>query len=290
MAVQISELANSHSQGFGGSDAQHWLSAGRNGVLSVTAKERIKDVKWHRISTFNANTDAQKAGHDFEDKIGNIYPHFEKEKKLSKVLRKTFKFETYAHADFFNEGNVYECKFVQKDIERVLKQYQAQLQWYYMLGADNVYIIHGKGGIDEGIATIEDINIVKVPQDKILQKEILQGLKIAQEYYDKLPGNEFEEISKDAELDNLCEEVGNLQGALNDIESQIKEKKEKIFQLMKEKEIDKISTENCNITYLCGGVRKTFDSTKFKKDHPDIYNEYIKETLATDTIRISINN
>ena len=290
MAVQLSELANSHSQGFGGSDAQHWLSAGRNGVLSVTAKERIKDVKWHRISTFNANTDAQRAGHDFEEKIANIYPHFEKEKRLEKVLRKTFKFYTYAHADFFNEGNVYECKFVQKDIDKVVKQYQAQLQWYYMLGADNVYIIHGRGGIDEGIATIEDINIVKVLQDKQVQKEILQGLKIAQEYYDKLPANEFDDIKKDAELDNLCEEVGNLQGALNDIESQIKEKKEKILQLMKEKEIDKVSTENCNITYLCAVVRKSFDSTKFKKDHPDMYNEYIKETTTADTIRISINN
>lgn len=290
MAVQLSELANSHSYGFGGSDAQHWLSAGRNGVLSATAKERIKDVKWHRISTFNANTDAQKAGHDFEEKIANIYPHFEKEKRLEKVLRKTFKFYTYAHADFFNEGNVYECKFVQKDIDKVVKQYQAQLQWYYMLGADNVYIIHGRGGVDEGIATIEDINIIKVLQDKQMQREILQGLKIAQEYYDKLPSNEFEDIQEDAELDNLCEEVGNLQGAWNDIESQIKEKKEKILQLMKEKEIDKVSTENCNITYLCGGVRKSFDSTKFKKDHPDIYNEYIKETTTADTIRISINN
>lgn len=289
MAVQIAELANSHAYGFGGSDAQHWLSAGRNGVLSVTAKERIKDVKWHRISTFNANTDAQKAGHDFEEKIGNIYPHFEREKRISKKLRKSFQFDTYAHADFYNEGNVYECKFVQKDIDKVLKQYQAQLQWYYMLGADNVYIIHGRGGVDEGIATIADINIVKVSQDQSMQKEILQGLKIAQEYYDKLPNNEFDEIQENAELDNLCEEVGNLQGALNDIESQIKEKKEKILQLMKEKEIDKVSSENCNITYLCGGVRKSFDSVNFKKDHPDIYNEYIKETVTADTIRISIN-
>lgn len=289
MAVQFLELADSHSQGFGGSDAQHWASAGRNGVLSVTAKERIKDVKWHRISTFNANTDAQKAGHDFEEKIGKIYPHFEKEKKLEKVLRKSFKFYTYAHADFYNEGNVYECKFVQKDIDKVLKQYQAQLQWYYMLGADNVYIIHGKGGVEEGIATIKDINIVKVEQDKTLQKEILQGLKIAQDFYDKLPNNEFDEIKEDAELDNLCEEVGNLQGALNDIESQIKEKKEKILQLMKDKEIDKVLTENCNIAYLCGGVRKSFDSTKFKREHPDMYNEYIKETITNDTIRITIN-
>lgn len=44
--------------------------------------------------------------------------------------------------------------------------------------------------------------------------------------------------------------------------------------------------EGFKISRVQGGVRKTFDSARFKAEHGDIYEQYVKETYTTDTVRI----
>ena len=133
----------------GGSDAAlvyHVTECGVDG-LSNTDIKRLKvlfgcmpPVEWGG----NAYT---KAGHDFEDFVADFMPKYmwvkaEREKVMHGKQYKNF--ASQAHADFYADGVVYECKCVaKKTTERVAKDYYAQLQWYYMLGAKMVYLIHG---------------------------------------------------------------------------------------------------------------------------------------------------
>ena len=133
----------------GGSDAAlvyHVTECGVEG-LSNTDIKRLKvlfgcmpPVEWGG----NAYT---KAGHDFEDFVYDFLPKYmgvqaEREKVMHGQQYKNF--ASQAHADFYADGVVYECKCVgKKTTERVAKDYYAQLQWYYMLGAKMVYLVHG---------------------------------------------------------------------------------------------------------------------------------------------------
>ena len=44
--------------------------------------------------------------------------------------------------------------------------------------------------------------------------------------------------------------------------------------------------EEFKISRVSGGVRKTFDSARFKAEHGDIYEQYVKETYTTDSVRL----
>jgi predicted phage-related endonuclease len=49
---------------------------------------------------------------------------------------------------------------------------------------------------------------------------------------------------------------------------------------------NKVETDTFTVTFVAGSIRKTFDSKKLKEDHPDVYEQYAKESLASDSIRI----
>lgn len=148
------EIAATRVGFLGGSDAAlvyHVTECGVEG-LSNTDIKRLKvlfgcipPVEWGG----NAYT---KAGHDFEDYVVDFLPTYigvqaEREKVMHGTQYKNF--ATQAHADFFADGVVYECKCVgKKTTERVEKDYYAQLQWYYMLGARMVYLVHGCSATD----------------------------------------------------------------------------------------------------------------------------------------------
>ena len=133
----------------GGSDAAlvyHVTECGVEG-LSNTDIKRLKVLFGCMQPADWGGNAYTKAGHDFEDYIADFLPTYmgvqaEREKVMHGQQYKNF--ATQAHADFYADGVVYECKCVgKKTTERVVKDYYAQLQWYYMLGAKMVYLIHG---------------------------------------------------------------------------------------------------------------------------------------------------
>ena len=46
-----------------------------------------------------------------------------------------------------------------------------------------------------------------------------------------------------------------------------------------------IETDLCKITYVPEGMRESFNTTKFKKDHPDLYREYLEVSKTSPSIR-----
>ena len=51
-----------------------------------------------------------------------------------------------AHADYTIGGTVFELKYIYNTpTQKVAQRYECQLQWYYMLGAEAVVLVHGEG-------------------------------------------------------------------------------------------------------------------------------------------------
>lgn len=66
---------------------------------------------------------------------------------------------------------------------------------------------------------------------------------------------------------------------------------EKAKELLKEQYLasgeTKVENELFNMTYIAEGFRESFDVTKFRKEHPELYEKYIKISKVNDSIRIT---
>ena len=86
-----------------------------------------------------------------------------------------------------------------------------------------------------------------------------------------------------------------ISATIADFERQVKYIKEQeeslktaILNEMEAKGIIKIETEDLIINYIQPTDRETFDSKGFKKDYPDIYDEYVKMTPVKSSVRLKV--
>lgn len=164
----------------GGSDATMVYKVGRKGINSICAtdKKRLAVCLGLTEPTTWGGNKWTDAGHDFEDNFGKELEtrgvQFEREKLFHGEQFNHF--ATCAHADFVVRNTVYECKCVKsKTYEAVLTRYFAQLQWYYMLGADKVFLVHATAPTEKYTTTF-------VPRNETVINIIRDGLKLLDTY------------------------------------------------------------------------------------------------------------
>ncbi len=79
---------------------------------------------------------------------------------------------------------------------------------------------------------------------------------------------------------------------IDEEEKELKEKKEKIREIllkeMEDKNILKLENENISITYKAPTERETFRTKDFKKDLPDLYDTYVEFTPVKSSLLIKI--
>lgn len=79
---------------------------------------------------------------------------------------------------------------------------------------------------------------------------------------------------------------------IDEEEKELKEKKEKIREIllkeMEDKNILKLENEKISITYKAPTERETFRTAKFKKDLPDLYDTYVEFTPVKSSLVIKI--
>lgn len=79
---------------------------------------------------------------------------------------------------------------------------------------------------------------------------------------------------------------------IDEEEKELKEKKEKIREIllkeMEDKNILKLENENISITYKAPTERETFRTKDFKKDLPDLYDTYVEFTPVKGSLVIKI--
>lgn len=99
-------------------------------------------------------------------------------------------------------------------------------------------------------------------------------------------------IVKEMEEFKLRQNIANELISIDKEERELKEKKEKIREIilkeMEEKNILKLENENISITYKIPTERETFRTAKFKKDLPDLYDTYVEFTPVKGSLLIKI--
>jgi hypothetical protein len=97
-------------------------------------------------------------------------------------------------------------------------------------------------------------------------------------FYGQLPATVTEVEDYVVSLTNLVkektEELNNIKGGLCD--------------MMLEKNIKQYSSEKIQLTTVTPKPRETFDTTRFKKEHPDLYTEYVKLSEVKPSVRITV--
>ena len=73
-----------------------------------------------------------------------------------------------------------------------------------------------------------------------------------------------------------------------EIEDKEKELKSKILAEMEAHGIIKIETDELTISYVASYDKESFDSKSFKKDNPDLYDEYVKISPVKASVRMKV--
>lgn len=296
------EIQQTRIGGLGGSDAEMLLRIGRNGMSALTAT----DMK--RLSVMMAIAEPEpfggniytNAGHAFEDYAESVLPvgqtQLLREEKLEKKLARNFK--TFAHADFTYRASaksklfdVVECKFVQKDTDKVAQEYMAQLQWYYIMGANTVTLYHGRGQVDPFDPETIDAVRYEIDRNDETCALILAGVKTL----DKAISDGWKPITPDKQSieDTSCtvraafERLRSIKAQQEQLAQEEAEAKAIVESYMMDFECSSIyDGEGNTVVMTKASSSRTFDSAKFLKAHPE-YNtdEYYKTTNRKGSIQ-----
>ena len=305
------EIQSTRVGGFGGSDAALFLRiAKRGGVegLSNTDLYRIAVAMGIKPYAPVPVTEAMQAGHTFEDSYERMLKdrgdkNFEREVKIMPHKLQMQNFAVFAHADFVfytHEGRYYnsadyfdavhECKFIKDEcicIEEVAKTYEAQLQWYYMLGVEFVDLIRGYGDPMQ-----PNIQRIAIEEDRTIVEQLLQGIQILDDAIEHGWAPEIEEefaCTMSEKMQAIISDYERLKFEKNAIDEKLDELQKQIIEYMSIGNVAKINATLGTISRTADSVVESFDSKKFEKENPDVYKQYIKKSTRKGSIRYIIN-
>ena len=86
----------------------------------------------------------------------------------------------------------------------------------------------------------------------------------------------------------VASQLAEFERVANEIKDKQKKLKDKILAEMEERGILKIETDELTITYIAESSRETFDGKAFRKDNPDLYDEYVKIGTVSASVRMKL--
>ena len=298
------EIETTRVGGFGGSDAALFLRIAKKGGvdgLSNTDLYRIAVAMGIKPYVPVSPTEAMQNGHIFEDSYERMLKdsgvNFDREVKLVAECQPE-NFRIFAHADFvfytYNSADyfdaVHECKFIADEgrcIEEVAKTYEAQLQWYYMLGVEYVDLIRGYGNPEypstQNLVIDEDEDIIDALKlgIQILDEAISDGWvpEIEEEYA----------AAMSEKMQNIIADYERLKFEKNVIDEKLDELQKQIVEYMTIGNVAKINGTSGTISRTADSIVESFDSKKFEKENPEIYRNYIKKSTRKGSLRYTMN-
>ena len=75
---------------------------------------------------------------------------------------------------------------------------------------------------------------------------------------------------------------------VKEVKAKQDELKQKILEEMESKGIVSIKSPELTISYVAPTTRETFDSKTFRKDHPDLYDEYVNISMVKASVRMKV--
>ena len=96
-------------------------------------------------------------------------------------------------------------------------------------------------------------------------------------------------LQKTAELAPISDKTFELLKQLDALKEMEKKFKAELMQFLVDNNITE-PIEKCGVrvTYVPGTIKKSFDAKKFQKDHPDLYEEYMAESMVKESIRVKL--
>ena len=89
-------------------------------------------------------------------------------------------------------------------------------------------------------------------------------------------------------MEKDIEQLANLIAAQNALEAQIKELKSDILTKMEKDGKSKVAVGSVSVTYVAATDKVSFDTTSFKKKHPDMYNQFKKTSAVSAYIKVAV--
>lgn len=304
-AIAANERAEEHAReiqqtrvgGLGGSDAALVYKIGMNGLAALTAtgsKRLAIMCGLQEPDTWKGNAYTN-AGHEFEEYAADFLPFgeygCEREKLMMKNLARNFK--TFAHADFAAGAlrrEIVECKFVQDSTAAVMQKYMPQLQWYYMLGADIVYLYHGVGTAEP--FSVDDASLTVINRDEQMINILLNGIQTL----DKALTDGWKPEAQDkvgyADVPNIVQRAFDKLSETKAKEAELKLIKDEVAGIIKTYMEDFAITSivlpgdiKHTVLYVKKQTRIAFDADKFLREHPEFDRpEYYKKTTVKASI------
>lgn len=290
------EIENTRVGYLGGSDAHIAYRVSEVGVegLSATDMHRLRvcfGVEKQNTWGGNEYTDR---GHAFEDYTERLFDSIGMNTEREVVMSgENYKhFSVIAHADFYQPTNkiVYECKCVAgKTTQKVETTYYTQLQWYYMLGAEQVMLIHG-------VAEDNCCAIRAIDRNDGYIKCMRKGLKAIDDAYDYIVNGTQPKNSVDAEqyewafLSPDIDRYLELQRQIDDLTQKQKNLRGVISQIMNAHGITNMRYKNVECRRTNASVVRTLDTKKVLAVYPDIVNgDFYKETNRAGGLQITMH-
>ena len=257
--------------GFGGSDAKMFYKIGLKGLsaLNNTDKKRIRVAKGIDEYKPVPVSEAMQRGHDFEDWYEKqaFAPIAEREVVISSMLAKNFK--TFAHADFFSNGEVWELKCLANP-GKAYEDYFEQLQWYHRLRATNVWLVVS----DSNLSFIEGTSFpVEIKRDNNVIDVLSNGIKLLDDNWDNLDLEIGEDWTDEDLMPFEKKEVDALAKYLNEIkelEAEADRRRQTVFDFMNTNGIKSLASELYTISFIPESITSTLDKKKLFAEHPEI--------------------
>lgn len=179
-----------------------------------------------------------------------------------------------------------------------LKVYEAQMQLYmYQFNCKYGWLaLYERPGDFDTEFDSDRLNIQEIERDDAYVQKILDAIEtfwIRCEFLKDNPEMTEQEFynAGQNEVAVFANQVSKLELQLanfKELEKQYKDAKQKLHDAMEEYDIKKFETDVVTITRILPGERKSFDSTRFKKDHPDLADEYQKVSKTKGSVRIKV--
>lgn len=141
------------------------------------------------------------------------------------------------------------------------------------VSVDKLYGIHLRG---------DKAKLIELPMKS---KEEVEKLIIA--YNSDLP---YEEEAGEVPTDiaKIIDTLTTAQGEVNEWQAVVDKCREQLSEYMQTSKIKTLDTDSVKITQIAESTRTSFDSKKFKEEHADLYNSYIKKTTTKPTLKITL--
>ena len=87
---------------------------------------------------------------------------------------------------------------------------------------------------------------------------------------------------------DVAVKLAEFERMVKEVKAKQDELKQKILEEMESKGIVSIKSPELTISYVAPTSRETFDSKTFRKDHPDLYDEYVSISLVKASVRMKV--